>query len=513
VLGATIAVNNPAVPGLATQASVAPSLPAGRTVAGVKWRSTRADCTFSAPAQLQTDVTCNASSAAAATVTATLVDSTGATKTVTSPLTFAAGTARPVTLALGAAGQTPPSGGSAPVCTGAPFALVATVLDTASGQPVKGLTATFTKKSETMTTAAAAGSATTTAAGTATTSQTVTTATTYKAQTAAGTTYAAGGPASLTAVPARCATSLTADADRSDVYYSDPVTVSGRLAATSSGTPVAPAGVTLSVRLTTGAGKVLALGTVKTGTEGSYSLVVKPTASGTISVALAGSTSYAAATATAGEIAVALPETALTAGVAPSEVGYGDGVLVTGTLQRVAGGATTPLAGRTVGIFVAPSGGGTTVKVGSATTNATGGFTALVPLRVSGALSVAFTAIPGQPAASADAGPVRAGTWTTAVTASTSAASVAPGGAVTISGGVTKAYGAAPVPAAGLKVSIYFKADGASTRTLVASSTTTTTGTFSQRVVPKATGAFTAVVGAVSGYTGSSAPPVSVHVG
>ncbi|GAA3830165.1 hypothetical protein [Nocardioides panacisoli] len=513
VLGATIAVNNPAVPGLATQASVAPSLPAGRTLASVTWKSTRADCTFSAPTELQTEVTCNATSAAAATVTATLVDSTGATKAVASPLTFATGTARPVTVALSAAGQTPANGGSAAVCSGAPFALAATVVDDASGQPVKGLAATFTKKTEAMTSAVAAGTATTTAEGTASTSQTATVSTTYKAQTSAGTVYAAGGPAALVAVPAKCATSLTAAADPASVYYGDPVTVSGRLTATSAGTPVAAAGVSLAVRLTTGDGKVLSLGTVKTGADGSYSLAVKPTASGTVSVALTASTSYAAATATAGSLTVRLPETALTGAVSPTDVGYGTSVEVTGTLQRVAGGSTTPLAGKTVGILVAPAGGGATVKIGSATTTATGAFTTLVPLRVSGTLSVSFTAVAGQPGATVEVGPVKAGTWTTAVTASASAATVPSGGTVTLSGTVTKAYGAAPVPAGAVKVSIYFKADGASTRTLVASPTTAANGTFSQRVTPKATGTWTAVVGEVAGYTGSSATPLTVHVG
>ena len=512
VLGATIAVNNPAVPGLATQASVAPSLPTGRTIASVRWKSTRADCTFSDPTELQTDVTCNATSSAATTVTATLVDSTGATKAVTSPLTFATGSARPVAIGLGAAGQTPASGGSAAVCTGASFGLTATVLDTASGQPVKGLAATFTKKTET-TTAVAAGTGTTTAEGTATTSQVASVTTTYKAQTTAGTVYAAGGPASLTAVPAKCNTSLTADADPSAIYYADPVTVSGRLSASSAGTSVAAAGVSLAVKLTTPDAKVLALGTVKTGADGSYSLVVKPTATGSISVSLAGSTSYEAATASAGDLSVQLPETALTAAVAPSDVGYGTSVQVTGTLQRVAGSTTTPLASKSVGILVTPSGGGAPVKIGSGTTTATGAFTALVPLRVSGTLSVTFTAVAGQPAASVEVGPVKAGTWTTAITASTSATSVAAGGTVTLSGAVTKAYGAAPVPAAGVKVSVYFKADGASTRTLIASPTTTTNGTWSQRVTPKATGTWYAVVGDVAGYTGSSATPLSVRVG
>ncbi|MDX6324843.1 MAG: hypothetical protein QOK15_1197, partial [Nocardioidaceae bacterium] len=116
VLGATIGVNNPAVPGLATQVSVTPVLPDGRTVTSVAWKSARTDCTFATPTALQSDVTCAATASGSTTVTVTIKDSTGATKTLTSPLTFATGTARPVTLGVAAAAQ---DGTPVSVCTGA----------------------------------------------------------------------------------------------------------------------------------------------------------------------------------------------------------------------------------------------------------------------------------------------------------------------------------------------------------------------------------------------------------
>lgn len=512
VLGATIAVNNPAVPGLSTQASVTPALPAGRTLTSVTWTSARSDCVFSAPTAVQTDVTCGATAATPTTVTATLVDSSGATKVVKSPLTFATGTARPVSVRLGAAGQLPADGGGVRVCTSAAFPLVATVVDTATAQPVKGLAAAFTKQTTAMTAPAAAGSATSSVHGTATSNQTTTLATTYRGRTALGKVYAASNVAWLVATPARCTTSISATADQSDIYYADPVTVSGTLSAASAGTPVAAAGVSLAVKLTKADGKVLSLGTTKTKADGSYSVVVKPTASGTITVSLAATTGYAAASATAGAVTVSLPDTRITGAVEPSDVGYGGAVRVTGTLERVVEGVATPLGGKSVGVYVTPS-GGRPVKIGQATTTASGTFSVAPALKVSGVLSVSFAGVSGQPAASAEVTSVVAGTWSTEATAAASTTSVPAGTAVTFTGAVTKTYAGAQQPAVGVKVSLYFQASGAASPTLVTSTTTKTGGTFTARAYPRTTGTWTVKVLPVIGYAGSAAAPLTITVG
>lgn len=511
VLGAAIAVNNPAVPGLSTQASVTPSLPTGRTLASVTWTSARSDCVFSAPNEVQTDVTCGATAASPTTVTATLVDSTGATKVVKSPLTFATGTTRPVTVRLAAAGQAPADGGNVRVCTSAAFPLVATVVDTATGQPVKGLATAFTKQTAAMTAPSAAGSATSLVDGTATSSQTTAVATTYRGRTALGKVYAASNLASLVATPARCTTSLAATADEEDVYYGDPVTVSGQLSAASAGTPVAAAGVALTVKLTKADGKVLTLGSTKTKADGGFSVVVKPTASGTLTVSLAATTGYEAASVTVGPVTVALPATRITGAVDPADVGYGGAVRVTGTLERVVEGVATPLGGKAVGVYVTPP-GGTAVKIGQATTTATGTFSVAPALKVSGVLSVSFAGITGQPAASAEVGAVVAGTWTTALTASASPTSVPAGTAVTLTGVVSKTYDGADQPAVGVKVSVYFQASGATSPTLVTSTTTKTGGTYTARAYPRSTGTWTVKVLPVAGYAGSAAAPVTITV-
>lgn len=511
VLGATIGVNNPAVPGLATQATVTPSLPAGRTIASVQWKSARADCGFSAPTSLQTEVQCAATASTSTTVTATIVDSTGATKSVTSPLTFATGGARPVTLALGAAGQNPAAGGTVAVCAGKAFPLTVAVVDTASGQPVKGLKTVVTKQTSTMTSPTSAGTPLTAANGIATLSQTATLATTYRGRTDAGTVYAAGAPVSLVAAPTQCTTAVTAGLDKTAVYYADPVTVSGQLTATAGGVDLPAAGVSLAVRLTTPAGKVLSLGTARTTASGGYSLVVKPTATGTISVVLAASTGYAAASATAGSVTVEVPATRLTGATDKTDVGYGAPIRVTGTLERVAGSTVTALASKAVSFYVTPA-GGTRVRIGGATTTANGSFAASVPLKVSGTLSVGYAGAAGQPAATETIGPVVAGTWSTSLTASASASTVVAGGSFALTGVVTRTYAGATQPAPGVRVSVYFTPTGGSP-TLVKTATTTTTGTYRATIYPKATGTWTARVVGVAGHADSAAPPVAVSVG
>lgn len=512
-LGATIAVNNPAVPGLATQVSVAPSLPAGRTVASVVWKSARTDCVFSAPTELQSLVTCNATAATATSVTATVVDSTGASKVVSSPLTFATGTARPVTITVSGAGQTP-VGGDITVCSGASFPLRGRVVDAASGQPVKGLATTWTKKTPLMLSASAAGSATTDVTGTATLSPTASTETRYTARTAAGGVYAAGAPSYVDALPIRCAPTLTVSKDMDAIYYGDPVVLSGNLTRTANGATVPVSGATLTARLTTvtsGVTKVTALTTVRTAADGSYRVTVKPTATGTLSVALASSTAYLPTTASAGGITVSVPQTRLAATNDRSDIGYGSTVTVTGVLERVAGTTVTGLSGRSLSVYVTPT-GGSPVRVGGGSTGTNGGYSIAFPLKVSGSLRVSYAGAAGQPAATTVIGPVVAGRWTPTVTATASASSAAYSTAVTVTGSVTRTYQGTTQPAAGLRVGVYFRATGSSTRTLVASGTTGPAGSAAVRVYARASGTWTVEVRGQAGYSDASSAGLPITV-
>ncbi|MFL6105649.1 MAG: hypothetical protein ACJ72L_01705 [Marmoricola sp.] len=511
-LGASIAVNNPAIPGLSTQASVTPSLPTGRTVTKVVWSSKRADCTITGQGELQASFTCNATSSTATTVTAVLTDSTGATKTVSSPLTFATGTPRVVTLAVGAAGQ---AGATASVCTGAGFPLRATLLDTASGQPIKGLAVAFTKKVGAATTEASAGSATSTIEGAATGNQTATQVTRYAAKTTANAVYAAAVPVAVTATPEKCAPELSASTDTSSVYYGDPVTVTGTLTRQVGGATVPVAGASLPVKLTSVSGtttKVTSLGSAVVAADGTFRLALKPTATGTLSVELVGTAGYTATKLDLGHVTVTLPETDLQATAAPTDVGYGGGVTVTGSLRRDAGGTLTSLTGATVTVKVRTAGATTATSVGTAKVVADGTFAVVVPLKLSGAMTASYAGTAGQPAANVDLGTVTAGTWTTAVSASASASHVALAGSVLLTGSVTRSYGGTTSTAGAVRMSAYFTPAGG-TATLVSGVTTTAAGAFSLKVLPKASGTWTVRVTGVAGYGEASSDPMVVSVG
>jgi len=515
VLGATISVNNPAVPGLATQVSVAPALPAGRTLTSVTWKSARSDCSFDTPDQVQSTVTCAATATGSTTVTATLVDSSGATKSVSSPLTFLTGTARPVRIALSAASQSTDSTSSASVCTSAGFPLVATVVDVATGAPVKGLSVSFTKKTATLTSPAAAGTASTTAAGTGTLTQSAAVATDYAARTSAGTVYAAGASPTLGAVPAKCTPDLTAAKDRTATYYGDPVTVTGTLTRTVPTGVVPVSGASVAVRSTvvvSGVAKVTALGSVTTAIDGSYQIVVKPTASGAISAEVLASAAYKAAKVPLGDLVVSTPATTMTATVDRTDVGYGTTITATGRLERDAGGAVTPLTGKSVGLYVTPP-GRAAVLVASAAVTADGTWTASGPLRSSGALVAKYAGTTGQPAAQVALGDVTAGTWATALSATSSASQVPLSGSAMLSGSLTRSYRGVEQPAAGVRLSVYFQATGSTTRTAVTSVTVATAGTFAVKVYPKTTGTWTVVLSGVVGYANATSAALPISVG
>jgi hypothetical protein len=514
VLGATIAVNNPAVPGLATQVSVAPALPDGRTLTSVSWKSARADCVFGTPAEVQSTVTCAATATGSTTVTATLVDSSGATKSVSSPLTFLTGTARPVRIVLSAAAQSTDSTTTASVCTSAGFPLVATVVDVATGAPVKGLTVAFTKKTATMTAPASAGSALSTVAGTATLTQSATVATDYVARTAVGTVFAAAVSPTLAALPAKCTPALTGTKDHAATYYGDPVVVTGTLTRAVPAGVVPVAGASVVVRSTvvvSGVTKVTALGTATTALDGSYRVVVKPTASGAISAVVLASTAYNPASVALGDLVVSTPATTMTATVDRTDVGYGSTITATGRLERDAGGVVTPLTGKVVGLFVTPP-GRTPVQVASGMVTSAGTWRAAGPLRYSGALVARYAGTTGQPAAQVALGDVVAGTWATALTAATSTGQVPVGGSMTVSGSLSRSYLGVSQPAAGVRLTVYFQASGSSTRSAVAYPIVSASGTFAVKVYPRATGSWTVVLSGVTGYANatSAALPVTV---
>jgi hypothetical protein len=389
----TLGVNNPAVPGLSTQVEVAPVLATGRTLRTVRWSAARDDCVFTAPTQLQSDVTCDASAAGSTTVSATLTDSTGATKTVSAPLTFEAGPARATALTLAVDGQT----ANASVCAGAPLPVKATVTDVATGQPVKGLSVTFTKQTPELASPTSAGTATTGPSGAAVLDDATTVATTYAAQTTQIDRYLSATAPGVQAVPGTCTATLTGVTDASEIYRGDTVEITGTLTRDVGGSAVAVAGAVLPVELTSVAGdasKTLSLGTARTFADGSYSVTVRPPRSGDLSVRLPETPGSSTAAVAVGAITVHLPDTKLTAHVDKRRVGYRHVVVVTGRLTKTTGAlttgpVTTGVAGARVRVKVsAPHRSSVTTR--SARTRADGSYRVRVTLRHSGTMTVAY---------------------------------------------------------------------------------------------------------------------------
>ncbi|NYG56481.1 hypothetical protein [Nocardioides perillae] len=490
-LGATLAVNNPAVPGLPTQATVTPVLPSGRSLATVVWKATRRDCTFASPGAVSTEVTCSATSATATTVTATVTDSAGSTRSVAVPLTFARPTAtRPVTLELTTAGQRVTDFPTASVCAGAPAVVVGTVVDTASSRPVKGLEVAFRK-----TTATGASSS----AGTVTTTHdgAVARLTTRAPLTLVAASLGAHGFGGATAptqavTAGTCAPRLTASASAATVWHGDVLTVSGSLVRQVTGpdgpvdVPVAGAVVPVSVTGTTtsatGVERVVVkrLGSAKVALDGSWTLTAKPTTSGALAAALPGSTAYVADRVDLGPLTVRTPVSGLTAAVADGDVGWGTTSVVNGRLTLARDGVVAGLPSATVSATVTPP-GGRAVRVGSGRTAADGTWSLPALLKVSGALRVRYAGAAGRPAVEQLVGDVVAGSWTPALAVISAPAAATTGASITVTGTVTRAYDCTSGPATGLRVRLTWTPSGGQAAATLTSAATTSKSTVTLR--------------------------------
>lgn len=504
-LGASIGVNNPAVPGLVTQVTVTPAVPTGRTITSIAWTSLRKDCVFADPTAEQTTVGCPANAGAPTKVTALVTDSTGATKSVTSALTFATKTSRPITLTTVVDGQT---GATASVCGGATFPVTAKAVDQATGLPIRGLSVSFTRKTAAMATPAASGAGLTQINGFASTNGTAAAATTYAAKTVAGTVYAAGTAASLTATPAPCTVTLAAEADTDDLYYGDPVTVTGTLTRDLAGDPLGVAGVLVPVKLSwteNGKARSLVLQSAKTGSDGSFTAVVKPTRTGTLSAGLAASKAWVAATVDLGATTVHAPTTELTATADRTAAGYGGAVRLTGRLTRT-GATTTGVGGAAISVKLLTAGTTTPKVVGSGKTLADGTYAVAVPLKASGTMTVGYLGAPGLPADSVTIGSVTVGDWTPALTLTGTRV----GTAYNLTGTVTRTYGGATEPGALVPVKIYFTPTSTGVAAAVGSATSKAAGTFALKVSPKVAGSYTARVVNLTGYAGASSSAYGV---
>jgi hypothetical protein len=504
--GATGRVIGPLVAGLSVSLSLTPQVPDGDALASVSWKAARGDCTFSAPADLQPTVSCPATLTGTTTVTATVTDMLGASKTISLPLSFTAGAVkRAVSLAVSVAGQ---FGAGQSACTGASTPIRAVVQDVSTGQPVKGLSVTFTRQVGTGV-VVAAGSAGSQADGGATFGMANTTAFTLGARTIAAGSFSAGSATSVPVTVAKCTPAVTGAADRDTSYYGDPVTVTGQLSRSATGGSVPLAGASVQV-LQTVNGRNTVLGTAVSGVDGSLRAVVHPTASGTLSLALPAAVGWTAAGTVLGPLTVLTPSTTLTAAADRLDVGYLDPVVVSGTLTRDAGGVVTGVARAAISIRDT-SGTGLVSTLGTAVVAANGSWSVTVKPRSGGTLSAVYTGGPGLPAASAGLGALTVGTWTSSLSLTVQNTTLAAGAADPVSGTVTRQYGGASSNAPGVPVGIYL-VNTLGTTSLLRTVTTTANGSFSTTVAPVENGTLIARIASVAGYSDAATDPIAVTV-
>ena len=504
--GAVARVTGSVIAGLPVPMTVSPQLPDGDALASISWKAARTDCTIAIPNGPQTTVSCPAGLVGSTTVSVTVTDTLGASKTVTVPLSFTASTVkRAVGLSLAVAGQ---SGTGQTLCLAANTPVQAVVTDVATGLPVKGLSVGFTRQSGT-TAALGAGSASSLADGTATVKIASGGAVTLGATSSASGPYAAGAASALPVTVLKCSPTVTGSADRTSSYYGDPVTVTGTLTRSgpSGSVPVAGASVQVTELVN---GRSVSLGSTSTGTDGSITAVVHPTASGTLGLSLPASVSWTAAATVLGPLTVLVPTTTLTATADRLDVGYADPVTVSGTLTRDAGGTVTGAARAVVSVR-STSAAGVVGVLGSATVSATGSWTVTVRPHTSGTLAAVFAGAPGLPASSAAVGALTVGTWTSAVTLTSSLSQQLAGLAVPVSGTVSRSYGASTSGAPAVSVGIYLL-DTVGGSTLLRTVNTSATGTFSTSVAPLESGTLVARLTRVAGYTDAQSSGVAVGV-
>lgn len=505
VLGGTVTVNNPAVPGLPTQVAVNLEVPSGRTTT-LAWTSPRKDCVFASPAAEQTTVTCDAKLGTATTVTATVTDSTGAKLVRSSALTFST-TARTIQPTLKLDGS---SAATYTACPTGKAVLTAKVLDQASGVALKGLTVAWFRKVGTANPVQVA-TALTGLDGVATSAPLAMTAGTYSVKTTAATAFPSvtSSTVDVTVASAACSTSLTSSVDDNDVQAGRPVTVSGSLTRTlpNGGATGPAAGERVSIYTqASGATTWASAGSATTKADGTYSVVIKPVASVAVQARFTAHTGFTASTAASVPVTVSPWTTQLTVTPSATEVMAGAPVTLTGLLRQSDGSTLSPLASSSVQVVYPVAGGKTATTSG--TTNASGAYTVTIKPTGSGTVTLKYAGKAGWTGTTATQA-LTVNEWASALTmAATRNAST---GYVTVTGSLRvtdKAGTVTPKPGASVRVTYQLSA----TRTATAAATTKADGSFTVSVKPAATGPVSAAWAGLAGYAPATATPVTITV-
>ncbi|HEY0948721.1 hypothetical protein [Nocardioides sp.] len=496
VLGGTVSVNNPAVPGLPTQVAATLELPPGRT-ATVTWSASRSDCVFADRTALQTEVVCNAASATQAKVTATVVDNTGAKLVRSSALTFSTAP-RTASPALTVDAET----SSYVACPTGKAVLTARVVDQASGRPVKGVPVAWLRQGATGTPVQVA-SRLTDATGVAS-ALLVPTAGAYTVRTTAVPAFPASTSTAVDVSIASgpCTTGLTGAVDAASVQAGTAVGVTGVLTRTLPGGSTAPAaGERVSIYGKAGSATTWSIvGSSLSGADGSYSVVVKPLVSTTLQARFVGRVGMGSSVADSAAITVTPWTTALTVSPSATDLMAGAPVTVTGTLKQSDGTTETAMPSAPVTLSYPLADGRTATT--RAATNAAGTYTVLVRPTGSGDIVVRYAGKLGWGASSATQSIV-VHPWATALTVAPSSTDVMAGAPVTVTGTLKQSDGttATAMPSAPVTVT-YPLADG---RTAATRAATNASGTYTVIVRPTGSGDIVVRYAGKPGWGSSSA--------
>jgi hypothetical protein len=191
-------------------------------------------------------------------------------------------------------------------------------------------------------------------------------------------------------------TDLTAQVDKTDVGYGDPVVVTGRLtktagALTSGAVTSAIAGASVAVKVTAPGKTAVTVGSGKTLADGTFRVSVPLRVSGAMTVLYAGAAGLPADSVTLGSVTSGPWASAVTISGAP----YSSGFQLSGGVSKTYAGTTSPAGAVRVKIYFTPASTGVAALVTSVTTNATGSYIARVYPSVSGSYKAVVTGVVG----------------------------------------------------------------------------------------------------------------------
>jgi len=293
---------NPMVPGLPTQVSASVTLPDGRHTVSLSFQPSDPACTLThaAPDADQASLTCPAGTTSPPSVEATVTDSAGGTASATTTLTLDP-TPRPSSLELLVDGEPTDAGAWCPI-TGT---LTARLLDGATGLPVAGIPVSLLRRAPSGGPALSIGTPNTGRTGTARATTKLSAAVLYAVTPAIGP-WSEGVLSTGQALQiGACTARLTMSSSPAAVRAGGTVSVQGTLLARAGAHSMPATGQRVSVELRPSSGaRVVVLGRATVGSDGRWSVVVRPGVSGTLLGRFAGTPGLPAGTARGGALAV-----------------------------------------------------------------------------------------------------------------------------------------------------------------------------------------------------------------